>query len=198
MSKVITILILLCGSAGATFSQEKTCCLSKAEVVLAKNKPTVYISFERMDKQDVVLRIHNNSRWAIEFRALNFNEQTKNSVRFCDGRERISFPNGIEVNALYQVEVIPPPMVRYTLEPERSENVKAPILYSPDHGVFSTPLLSGQSVSFKVRSEHLVKPYKIYISYRYEWEMAEGDDGNQEPEHHVYYSWYDLSERKKP
>jgi hypothetical protein len=47
-------------------------------------------------------------------------------------------------------------------------------------------------VIFIVPREHLAKNLKVYVSYAYEWETAERDYGNKEPEHRVYFRAADL------
>ena len=77
MNKTLWAILVLCSLALTAFSQQQKQGASNGDVRLSKDKPTVYITFERAGErkplyasesnQGVWLRLHNNSRWAINF-----------------------------------------------------------------------------------------------------------------------------------
>ena len=225
MSKVSLAVLVLYVLAIAVSAQHKGTCGTEAGILLSKDKPTVYITFERAGQikpapvrlaatdiiqersndqdnesiQVVWLRLHNNTRWAINFPTDSLYIGPKiTPIRLCDGRGALGLRTGIEVNARYEVEAVG------GFESVRTSNggliinspidtPKPPIVNRSD--MLSTSWLpSGRSVIFSVPREHLAKHLAIYILYNYEWEYGERTFRSDEPQHRVYFRASDLSE----
>jgi hypothetical protein len=196
MTKSILLLLLLLMLGGVGLSQENKPCLAKSNVLLDKKKATVYISLERIGKEEVVLRIHNNTPWAIIVTTDNFDEsiQSRFRTRLCNGQSVLGLPDGFEVDAWYQIAQDPPPS-SYIGQPPKYEYIP-PLMY-PDVGGSDTPLLSGRSFTFKVKREHLVSPRRVYLSFQYEWETEDHGGYPTEPEHRVYFDAWTYGLNKK-
>jgi hypothetical protein len=145
--------------------------------------------------QIVRLRLHNNTRWAISFSTDSLYIGPKATpLRLSDGRGALGLRDGIEVNIRYGIE--PELGLEPVKAPDSSINtrpieVKPPVINRSD--MLSTSWLpSGRSVIFIVPREHLAKNLRVYVSFTYEWETAEHDYGNKEPEHRVYFRAADL------
>lgn len=78
-------------------SQQSTPQVTKKDVLVSNDKPTVYITFERSgprnpvfaaeSNQGIWLRLHNNTRWAINFSTLSLYIGEKIApLRLGDGR----------------------------------------------------------------------------------------------------------------
>jgi hypothetical protein len=200
-------------------------CGANADILLLKDKPTIYITFERAgmvkpapvrlaatdnlqeiadghsdeNSQVVWLRLHNNTRWAINFPTDSLYIGTNiTPTRLCNGRPALGLRSGIEVNARYKMEVVDNAAAAQTTESGIAINnptgiLKPPVLNRSD--VFSTSWLpAGGSVIFSVPREHLTRQYSIYIPYKYEWEFGEPSVKSDEPQHRVYFHTHNLSE----
>jgi hypothetical protein len=147
---------------------------------LNKDKPTVFITFERYQtfvyertKESfdmVVLRIHNNSKGTITFSSY-------------DGSVS---PWG-KTTIHYRAELIPDES-----KPSTRNNEKIPPGV-PDTDVFSElEIKSGKSFLFVVFKEDLEKGKRIKIQFSYPWEDAFYAFNGSEPEHLVYFDSDDL------
>jgi len=209
MSKATFIAAALFMFASSVFSQD-VAPSKKADAVVSKGKPTVYITFERagtrkpMDAgesdQGIWLRLHNNTPWSISFCTPGLYLGSRiESYRLRDGRGALGLREGVEIHTCHGVE-----QVDY-YESERSngginvnESVqvkKLPVGYNRRHVSSTSWLPPGRSVVFSVPREHLAKHLGVYLSFKYEWETAENDSGNNEPEHRVYYRASNLPEK---
>jgi hypothetical protein len=142
----------------------------------------------------VWLRLRNNSRWAIEIDAGNlYVSPIADGFRLQDGRVETAAGDGVEIDALYDVEaergyerIETPNGTEY-----RFIDVKAP--YIERRGMFAPIWVpAGRSIIFAVNREHLAKHLRVYLPYRYEWETGERISRIDEPEHRPYFSWYKL------
>ena len=182
--------------------------LIKKDARVLQNKPTVFLSFEKAgarkqvhaseSDQGIWLRLHNNTPWAINVSTQSFNLLAKAPLRLKDGRSVLALREGVEIMLSHGVEVVD----RYEsrkmpdggIHINESVNVpNPPVGYNRGSDVSSSSWLpSGHSVIFSVPKEHLAKRLAIFVSFRYEWETTEGDDGSNEPEHRVYFRAADL------
>lgn len=143
------------------------------EVRIDPQQPTVYFTAERLVGEKLILRLHNNSRWAISFRTEHPAEITI-PFRLADGREVKSLIDGAEVSPEYVVD-------------------------NPMSGgdsaywcsTFETWLAPGASALMSVAAEKL-RPIADYsVKFRYEWAGT-----TNEPEHRVKFRY--LPEIKVP
>jgi hypothetical protein len=177
--------------------------LSGGDIRLSKDQPAIYITFERRGKavnpmdsrlaetgetsksqekgDDIWLRLHNNSRWAILFSTRSLYVGNKISpYRLSDGKSVLGLSDGMEVNAVYQVV----------------ENDGRVVPFGGDmHSLSWLP--PGRSILFSVNREHLSKGRSIYIYFNYEWEREEQFSYNLSPEHRSMYWGYRLREDAK-
>lgn len=202
MSKAIFIVVVLFVFVSAVFSQSNGP-FKKADVVVSKGSPTVYITFERAgsrkpqdageSERGIWLRLHNNTPWSISFCTPGLYLGSRiETYRLRDGRGALGLRQGVEIYACHGVEQVSYYESETTSnggininESVRVENI--PVGYNRGH-VFSTSWLPpGRSVILSVPREHLAKHLGVYLSFKYEWETAENDSGNNEPEHRVYF-----------
>ena len=141
------------------------------DVRVIKNKPHIFVSFEREGKIDplnagqsdgrVWLRFHNNSRW---------------TVMFCSGAVPKEYG---EAEIQYEIE-------RYRGSGD------TPDTSSSDNCVYLL-VRPGRSVVFSVPREHLAAGLAVRIPFRYKWETdSDGSDNLNEPKHFAYFYSEDL------
>ena len=204
MKKLLRLWIALFGISAVGVAQESGKC---SIAMRSKEKPSIYISIEKPaesvsrktrlavtedaneknaqnkpDKIGVVqsyffLRISNNTNWAIQLQTESLYISSKYVAPFslCDGRNPLGLREGVEISALYKV---------------RSTNSRNASLIAPSSDVRSSVWLpSGQSALFRVPQESLAKDSAVSLFISYEWE----GNGN-EPQHEVYFYWYQLPE----
>lgn len=209
MDKILGATLILCSLVLTAFPQQQRMQgASNEDVKISKDKPTVYLTFERAGErkplfasesnQGVWLRLHNNTRWAINFCTLSLYIGPKvASLRLSDGRGVLGLRDGVEVNMCHQVEAVK--SYESGVTPEGGMFNGKPVKVQPlpvGYGtgdVFSTSWLpAGGSVIFSVPREHLAKLFAVYIPYNYEWEYGERTFRSDEPQHRVYFRASDL------
>jgi len=193
-------------------------CTSRSRIVLAGDKPSIYLSYERMttrrvsplrlaegagtgdresvnvkaDADVVLLRLRNNTLWAIGFptESLYLGPATT-AWRLCDGTGVLGLRDGIEVNGRYEGELL-----EDARTPTANQVAKPPHLGRTD--VLSTSWLPpGRSVIVPVLREHLKDGLAIYLPFNYEWETEKRHVRGGEPQHRVYfYSWNLPADRR--
>jgi len=225
MSLAVFVLLVVGGIISA---QQSEPCGTRAGILLSKDKPTIYMTFERAGKvkrmptrlaatdtssepsedqndesiEAVWLRLHNNTRWAINFPTNSLYVGPKiTSIRLCDGRGALGLRTDIEVTARYEVEAISGYESVQTSDGKLITNssldaTKPPVINRSD--MFSTSWLPpGGSVIFSVPREYLTERFAIYIPYNYEWEYGQRTFRSDEPQHRVYFRASDLPEKVK-
>lgn len=140
-------------------------------VRVIKDKPTVYISFERVGKraplrngesdEGVWLRVHNNTRWPI---FLDMNDVP--SERYGD--------------AVLFYEVL------------SDEKV---VIDARCHVCSVSKLPPGKSIVFSLARNYLAEGDAIRISFNYEWEADENGSTSLEPQHYIYFYSSDLPQK---
>jgi hypothetical protein len=208
MMRLITAAILLSVLLMATYSQQAQVAANKETVSLTNNRPTVYLSFEREGKREPIhpsesnqgiwLRLHNNTKWAINFCTLSLYIPPKVApVRLSDGRSVLGLHDGVEVSMCHGVEELK----RYESQVWRKGEIKEresikgsarQVGYDTGDLFSSAWLPSGSSVIFSVPREHLSKNLAIFIRFNYEWEYGGRTIRSNEPEHRVYFRASDL------
>lgn len=172
-----SILILLSFSA---YAQEKKTTNRPPDIRLVKNKPSIFISYERSGKRQplkngesqkgVWLRLHNNTKWQIIFPAFGV------PVEFGD------------VGMFYEIET--------EGKSTAGDSNEIPKGYELDE-VYSTIRLGpGKSVLFSIPYEHLIKGLKLRIRFSYEWENQNDVFADREPLHFVYFRSSVIPESK--
>jgi hypothetical protein len=203
MRNVLLTLMLFCTLTTICLPQQVSNVVSDADISLSKDHPAIYITFERRGKginpmdsrlaetgetstskekgDDIWLRLHNNSRWAILFPTWSLYIGKKVSpYRLSDGKSVLGLGDGMEVNAKYQ-----------TVEDDGKV-----VPYGGDSYSLSW-LVPGRSVIFSVSRGHLAKSRSIYVYFNYEWEGGQVYSNNLSPEHRAMYWGYRLREDAK-
>jgi hypothetical protein len=155
-------------------------------VRLVKNKPSVYITFERYGKREpleptessegIWLRLHNNTRWELSFCAFGVSKEYGEIGMFYDVEEMpFEESGGSQSNS---TEKMPP---------VRKEKVEPPIGYKQGHACTIVRLTSGKSILFSVPREHLADGLAIKTEFNYGWEDIDDINSGLEPEHNVYF-----------
>jgi hypothetical protein len=189
---VLALLVLSCFAATGLPQQDKNS-VPDSDVRISKDKPGIYITFERLGKainpmdarmaetgesskskekgNDVWLRLHNNTRWAIGFPTLSLYLGKKLSpYRLPNGRNSFGLGDGMEVNVVYRV----------------LESDGRVVPYGSDNSS-SSLLPPGRSIIFSVRRDHLSKGRSIYVEFEYEWEFGQVYSNNLAPVHRTEY-----------
>jgi hypothetical protein len=141
-------------------------------VRLDKNKPSIYITFERRGKRQplyegevdegVWLRLHNNTRW---------------TVYLCTFGVENSYG---DVGLFYSVERRSP---QY-----RMADSRIPLGYQPGHVCHMVNLEPGTSLLFSVPADHVAPGLKIRITFNFSWERYGNVLAGNEPQHSVSFN----------
>jgi hypothetical protein len=200
------LLCISCVKATAQSGVHSPLCKSQTTPHLSTGKPSVYIKFERGgsykhgeeklaasqelegDSLKVVeghakrhfywLRLHNNSCWAIRLptSSLYVGPQTT-PFRLSDGRGVLVLKEGLEVSAIYQVEV----------DPDHRAAAQPPPGTNRSDMSFASWIAPGGSILFAVPRNYLRLYLSIHLRFNYEWEIR-GD----EPQHRLYFHHWQL------
>jgi hypothetical protein len=139
------------------------------EARLNLNKPTVYLKFSSASKQDAATP-DNTSPLRLEL------HNNTRWVIYCYLIPQKTSPGDYPL--LYKVE---------NLEGNRAINRAVGDVF------VQKAVASGNSVSFRVLPEDLIKGQSIYVEFNYEWEARDHmSPYGVEPNHRVYFSQSDL------
>jgi hypothetical protein len=149
---------------------------NSSDVRIVKDRPSVYISFERQgilkplhtgeSNRRVWLRFHNNSKWQVGFCVWNVPKEY--------GDKDVTY------------------------EAERYENKSkpAPITTDPEGSCPRVFIESNKSVLFSVPREHLSEGLAIKVQYHYEWEIEpDGFMSESEAKHFAYFYSSDIPKK---
>jgi hypothetical protein len=175
MKVTILIAIILLGLPLGVEPQKKKLGKPRDLVRIVKNKPSVYLSFERRGRRNplemgessegIWLRLHNNTKWKIAFPAFDVPDDLG------------------DVGMYYVVERA----TKGKSIDQFNEESELPVGYSLSD-IYSTMWLSsGDSILFSLPQEHLAVGLAIHISFSYEWEDQDDVFAGREPSHHVYF-----------
>lgn len=184
---LLAVLIFVCfPSLSHVHAQRKAANKARSAIRLVKDKPSVYITFERKGKREpldagegnegIWLRLHNNTRWNISFCASGVPKEYG------------------EVGMYYEVEEIPfqesgGSYAQATQEETLAKREKREI--PPGHRIGHVchvyKLPPGKSIVFSVPREHLAENLAIKVAFNYGWENPEDIITGREPEHSVYF-----------
>lgn len=174
MKAIILTLIFVLNLVPALAQKTQT---DSSDVRLVKDKPNVYISFEREgawkplkkweSNRRVWLRFHNNSKWSIGACMWDIPKEY-------GGKDIV-----------YEVE-------RY----KKTGDDEIPITTSRENSCPREFIPSGGSVLFSVPYEHLAEGLAIKIQFRYEWETdPDGFSNPLEPKHYAYFYSSDIQKK---
>lgn len=192
----------------AIFSQEKTTSVSPSKFIADKDKPSVYITFERFggnkplvksnedNSERISLRLHNNTSLPIAVDAnWDIRRVTSFPITLSDGGKGVTVADGAEVEICYEAEAMPQMKAEEFLKIQVPKQI--PSYYNCRLGLqrsgrSDTWIRSGNSIIFSVPQEFLTKNLKIYTLFNYEWESENGQMKADEPHHQVYFYSTDL------
>lgn len=211
MTRLITAAILLSIFPMAAYSQQAQLSANKKKVLLQDDRPTVYLTFEREGKREPIhpsessqgiwLRLHNNTKWAINFCTLGLYLPPKVvPIYLADGASVLGLKDSVEVNMCHGVEELRRYETRVWRKGEVNERESAKrserqVGYDTGDVFSSAWLPSGSSVLFSVPREHLSKNLAVFVRFNYEWEYGKGTVRSNEPEHRAYFRASDLAKR---
>lgn len=207
--KWLIVVIYLLGVANV-FAQATSSCGSSNDVRIVKDKPTVYATFERFGKaldpnlqkmmqgdqrkkipekgNDVWLRIHNNTCWSIDFYQYGlYLPKPRTGETFKDVLLKRAgiLEDGVETALYYSI---------------MKGNTR--LGYTGIDSVDTVVLSPGLTVLFSVDRKHLASKQSVRVAFNYSWEFQHGDEKrgyiNNEPEHYVEFSDYDLKSNQSP
>lgn len=201
MTTITSALIILIALPLLATAQQSQPCGASNDIRILKDKPTVYITFERFGKAinlseqkligprestsskekgaGIWLRIHNNTCWPLKFMQYGtyLPKQKPNENPGERFRRLGILENGAETGVFYTV-----------VKANRQS------FYTGIDSFDYVTLLAGNSLLFSVAREHLSKGQSVQVRFFYEWEFQQGLVRN-EPEHVVEFRSYDLEER---
>ena len=143
----------------------------------------------------VWLRVRNNSRWPINFDVLSaYVGPLVDVYKLPDGKLVTSFKDGAEIRVRYRVdaEIVWEWVEGPNGRESKLVDVKAPIVNRVPSTTSRAWLRPGRSVVFVARREHLAKHLNVYLPYKYLWDGDQNDMVSREPQHRIYFSWYEL------
>jgi hypothetical protein len=172
-------------AGGHVFAQtSKDTTLTRDEVVIVRNKPSIYLCVDRellgKNKEannNLWLRINNNTIWTIRFKGEN-----RGTLQ-----QLIKLPTGTIIAGLSNDSIVSP---QYQFESKKVGDE----LYLPKWGNMPTVnwLPSGTSVLFKVPKKYFNGSY-LFIEYNYDWEFRGVLEHESDPPiHRVYFYTNDL------
>lgn len=197
MKTAVFLLSAFCLITISLGAQQKRVARQGADVRLVKDKPSVYITFERFGEREplkpsesregIWLRFHNNTKWPISFRAFGVPKELG------------------EVGMYYEIEELPQaPLERGSSSgssAEKKEDIKRksdlPIGYDPGDSFSVISIESGDSISFSVPSEHLAEGLYLRIAFNYGWEDQNDVAAGREADHYITFSSSELPRRQK-
>lgn len=166
---VLLMLALMANCFGQTPNDTS---LDFNNVRLDKNKPSIYVAFEKRGKRQplyegevdegVWLRLHNNTRW---------------TVYLCTFGVENSYG---DLGLFYSVE-------RRSSLPDRTMDSRIPLGYQPSHVCNVVNLEPGKSLLFSVPANHVAQGLKIRITFNFSWERYGDVLAGLEPQHSVFF-----------
>lgn len=211
MTRLITATIFWGALLMTSYPQQPQVAVNSDKVSLTSDKPTVYLAFEREGKREPIhasesnrgvwLRLHNNTKWAINFCTPSLYIPPKVApVRLADGRGVLALREGVEVSVCHGVEELTPYewVLARTGEAKKRKSTKGSerqVGYDKGDVFSSAWLPPGSSIIFSVPREHLSKDLAVFIRFNYEWEYGERTFRSAEPEHRVYFRASDLPKK---
>ena len=136
--------------------------------LVEKNKPSVYIEFEKFGKTQPLfenesnerlwLKLHNNSVWEISFCSFSVGK-SYGDIGIVHEVKKVSIPIGRVGRGIT-------PDLRNNMNQEE----KTPKGYSAGDTCSPFSLASGQSVSFSIPKNHISEKFFIDIEFWYDWE----------------------------
>jgi len=172
-TKLLLAVVAICGLVVTVPAQRKRDRQINRDVRISKRDPTVYITFEGIGRdQDIWLRLHNNTRWRIEFP----------TVAMSWGRDFVPYylTDEYRLAGRGRGTVAKP---RYNVE----ERDGTPVSTVQPAQPTSFSVGPGHSVLFKVSREHLSEGRNIFLNFYYGWESGEGYDKTHDPIHRVEF-----------
>ena len=210
MMKWFLVLIFFVVGTAVGSAQTTLQCGEPNDIRITKDKPTVYITFERFGKalnpddqkmiqanqrkkvpekgSDVWLRIHNNTCWPINFAQYGiYLPKPRTGETFKDVLlKRAGILEDEVETALY-----------YSIMKGNAQ-----IGYTGIDVVDEVTLPADMTVLFSVNRKHLAPKQSVRVSFHYSWEYKHGNQARgyitNEPEHYLEFSDYDLKEQSEP
>jgi hypothetical protein len=203
MTYLITATIFCCALFMTSYAQQSRLAETGEQVRLTNDKPTVYLTFEREGKREAIypsetnqgvwLRLHNNTKWAINFCTPSLYIPPRVApFRLADGRGVLALREGVEVSMCHGVEELNhyERLLARTGETKKRKSPKASecqVGYDKGDMLSSAWLPPGSSIIFSVPREHLATDHTVFIRFNYEWEYGERTFRSDGPEHRVYF-----------
>lgn len=184
---LFALLFFVCfPSLSYVHAQRKATNKARSTVRLVKDKPSVYITFERKGKRGpldagesnvgIWLRLHNNTRWDISFCASGVPEEYGEVGMYYEVEEIPFQESGGSYAQAAQGETL-----------AKIEKREIPPGHRIGHVCHVYKLLSGKSLVFSVPREHLAENLAIKVAFNYGWEESEDSISGLEPHHSVYF-----------
>jgi hypothetical protein len=210
-TRLVTITVIFFCVLFMTSYAQSQLTVSKNKVSVINDRPTVYLTFEREGKRESVLagesnqgiwlRLHNNSKWAINFCTPSLYIPPKVApIRLPDGRGVLALVDGVEVSVCHGVEELKSHervlgRAGKAKKRKTTKGLTQQVGYDTSDVSSSAWLASGSSIVFSVPREHLAKGLAIFVRFNYEWEYGERTFRSDEPEHRVYFRASDLVQK---
>jgi hypothetical protein len=161
---------------------------------IAHDMPTVYLTYEGRGRvrnlldakmleipaeqqsssgnRDVLLRLHNNSCWAVSFETHSmYASKPPEWVPLPNGNRVLAIPDDAEIGVYYEV---------------REANGKRLPIGGPDM-IFRSWLPAGRSIVFAVQKSHLKRKRVVSVTFEFVWEEGQSYSYRLAPIHRVEF-----------
>jgi hypothetical protein len=194
MRKMIFLTIMLSAACGLTLAQGSSSRSTPPDILLDRNKPAVRLTFERLEAQNVLLRLHNNTRWWISVPTVDPCVSSTSNSGPCWERSLSQIIDGhlVEMRYLGDADT---GLIIVKSEPLEIKRIEAKPDFFLRLGDYKmSRLASGHSALFLVARAHLSEYLNVYVPFVYEWDRTEDLSDDRNLEHRVYFRSYDLSQ----
>jgi hypothetical protein len=195
MKMVFLSLIAFCLIVTSIDAQQKKISRRRDDVRLMKDKPSVYISFERFGEREplepgesregIWLRFHNNTKWPIFFRAFSVPKELGEAGMYYEIRElpQASVERGSPSSSKTKEDI--------------KQKTDLSTGYQPVDSFSVISIESGDSILFSIPSEHLAEGLYLRMGFNYGWEDQNDVTAGREAFHYVSFSSSALPPRQK-
>jgi hypothetical protein len=151
---------------------------------LDSSKPHAYLSLEKSNGDQVTLKFHNNSRWAINLCSRAYYPWPFLARKIVNGRERFFLKNEQNYKLCYGIRsyfsrVFTASKVPRANRTNKSNTQKSDCeteqtyAYFDDNHSYRQWIAPGEAISFNIPAENLKAGQVVYIEYNYDWEEPE-------------------------
>jgi len=198
--KINLLFILLFALLIPVKAQDSVLINTRDSVVIIKEKPSIYLSLVENvgnsddKKQDFLLRLTNNTRWAIRVPTGNSYFAKSKIITLFDGRSVFALTDNFQAEVNYQIEKKTPNDVNKISKNNNVSNseITTSIVIPRPSLFYYSWIPSGTSIIFRVSLEYASKEFSIYVPCNFEWQTNKNNTEPNEPDMRIYLRIADL------